>query len=419
MKKSEFMKSRWMKEAQQPNAENRVRKQFGSWIKRVRNRGLVEKAGRLWQYLTSGKCSAGDKLLVIAALLYLISPFDLIPDAIPVIGWLDDLAVATFVVKYLDNKLDKLELEEEIEGTEGLNDASMGPDASPLNTAAFSAPLAYEVEALRQIATDLGAEPQVAWADRIENRLERSSFRVLFLGKCNTGKSSLINALLGRKYLPERIIPVRRPVTFLLPGDREVLCSEDHDGTVTVHNSMDVLRDPDDACLNSSRRISAILPGNAVPSDACYVDSPGLEAPSPENVESTYEEVGDADAVVFVVDANYGLGHARLPPMDFADFASCPTAAGDQVKSASMSVSVNNSASCCCRPPVASCGPPYNRWDRKNSRSRAMRRRLSTLPTDWTSFASPFLTSIRQSFWRKASRMRFASRPAPSSRIGT
>ncbi len=33
-------------------------------------------------------------VILILALLYILSPIDLIPDVIPVVGWLDDLAVA-------------------------------------------------------------------------------------------------------------------------------------------------------------------------------------------------------------------------------------------------------------------------------------------------------------------------------------
>ena len=32
-------------------------------------------------------------IVIILALLYIISPIDLIPDFIPVVGWADDLAV--------------------------------------------------------------------------------------------------------------------------------------------------------------------------------------------------------------------------------------------------------------------------------------------------------------------------------------
>ncbi|MGL5956521.1 MAG: YkvA family protein [Brevinema sp.] len=38
-------------------------------------------------------------VILIAAILYVISPFDLIPDFTPIWGWLDDIAVITFIVK--------------------------------------------------------------------------------------------------------------------------------------------------------------------------------------------------------------------------------------------------------------------------------------------------------------------------------
>ncbi len=33
-------------------------------------------------------------IIVILAVLYILFPFDLIPDAIPIIGWVDDFIVA-------------------------------------------------------------------------------------------------------------------------------------------------------------------------------------------------------------------------------------------------------------------------------------------------------------------------------------
>jgi uncharacterized membrane protein YkvA (DUF1232 family) len=33
-------------------------------------------------------------IILILALLYILSPIDLIPDVIPVVGWVDDAAVA-------------------------------------------------------------------------------------------------------------------------------------------------------------------------------------------------------------------------------------------------------------------------------------------------------------------------------------
>ena len=39
------------------------------------------------------------KLLIAAALGYLITPVDLLPDTLPVLGWVDDVAVLAFAFK--------------------------------------------------------------------------------------------------------------------------------------------------------------------------------------------------------------------------------------------------------------------------------------------------------------------------------
>jgi uncharacterized membrane protein YkvA (DUF1232 family) len=38
-------------------------------------------------------------LMIVASLIYLVNPFDLIPDSIPVLGFVDDAAVITFVAR--------------------------------------------------------------------------------------------------------------------------------------------------------------------------------------------------------------------------------------------------------------------------------------------------------------------------------
>ena len=38
------------------------------------------------------------KLILTVGLLYILVPVDFIPDTIPVFGWLDDLAIASFIV---------------------------------------------------------------------------------------------------------------------------------------------------------------------------------------------------------------------------------------------------------------------------------------------------------------------------------
>lgn len=59
---------------------------------------LVYVALILYYTLQSDKVSFKDKALIIGALGYLISPIDVIPDAIPIAGLSDDLAALLYVL---------------------------------------------------------------------------------------------------------------------------------------------------------------------------------------------------------------------------------------------------------------------------------------------------------------------------------
>lgn len=75
---------------------------FVEKISRIAKRAgakLVYTALVLYYTLQSDKVSTADKALIVGALGYLISPLDVIPDTIPIVGLSDDLAVLIFVLR--------------------------------------------------------------------------------------------------------------------------------------------------------------------------------------------------------------------------------------------------------------------------------------------------------------------------------
>ena len=52
----------------------------------------------VWQLMWDPRVPRKLKLLPVAAILYLVWPFDLVPDFIPVLGQLDDLAVIAILL---------------------------------------------------------------------------------------------------------------------------------------------------------------------------------------------------------------------------------------------------------------------------------------------------------------------------------
>ena len=86
---------------------------FMSYSDKFSSKGFVEKISRiakragsklvyvalvLFYTLQSKEVSLKDKAIIVGALGYLISPLDVIPDAIPIVGLSEDLSVLMYVI---------------------------------------------------------------------------------------------------------------------------------------------------------------------------------------------------------------------------------------------------------------------------------------------------------------------------------
>lgn len=84
--------------------------QIGAKLKDM-NRGQIAKIWdevmALWRFMVDPKAPWQGKAIAIAALLYLVSPLDVVPDFLPVIGLGDDVAVILFAIKQLGEDLKK------------------------------------------------------------------------------------------------------------------------------------------------------------------------------------------------------------------------------------------------------------------------------------------------------------------------
>jgi len=112
----QFEEGRWYREAKSYLCDkNKVRDLLGLVSHMFRNRALapvLKDLILLYFYVSDivgGRYSQynGYKLiLIVAVLIYVVTPFDLIPDWIPGAGFLDDAALIGYVVKLADKELE-------------------------------------------------------------------------------------------------------------------------------------------------------------------------------------------------------------------------------------------------------------------------------------------------------------------------
>lgn len=82
----------------------------GSAIQKIKNK--LKSLGLLLRYYANGSYRSIDTkniVIVLAGMIYFISPIDLIPDILPIVGFADDIALISFIYNSLSEELDKFD----------------------------------------------------------------------------------------------------------------------------------------------------------------------------------------------------------------------------------------------------------------------------------------------------------------------
>lgn len=161
--------------------------------------------------------------------------------------------------------------------------------------------------------------PDSRHADQLRRAAERARtgrFVVLLLGCFSSGKSTLLNALLGRPVLPVKVNPCTAILTEVVHGEEAGVEVRHKDGRVDVHTVEDFVAtyqlqtaSEDTAGSEVSDRFGAIdravvrWPLALLRNGVVLLDTPGLDD-DPTRTARTLASLPDADAVIFTLSAN-------------------------------------------------------------------------------------------------------------------
>jgi uncharacterized membrane protein YkvA (DUF1232 family)/GTPase SAR1 family protein len=306
MKGKDFVESEWYKKGANPKEQERLKENFQKWKNRVTNVGILDKAGQLWNYFCSNKTTPQDKILIAAALIYIVAPIDFIPDLLPVIGWIDDIGIAGFALNHLNNKLSELALEEKIEGIpEEIMDTNENQNYGmpSFNNLNLNVKANYKLANVKNIAQNLNANTVIDAINEIKESYIDLTSNIVFVGRYSTGKTSLINSLLKHEWMATSDIPTTKALTYIFKGTKNRVYVEKSNGLIEEFSDLDFLKDREAEEYKSSDKIAIQLTDMGfLPENSRIIDTPGLEDPDINISEIAYKIVPKADAVIFVLD---------------------------------------------------------------------------------------------------------------------
>jgi len=169
---------------------------------------------------------------------------------------------------------------------------------------------------LRGIAGRLGADDVLTEVAAAGRRLAETTFRLVVLGEYKRGKSTLINALLGKSVLPMGVVPLTSVVTELRYRAEAGIEIEFLDGrsqAIKPDDLPDYVTEPGNPRnVRQVRRAVVFEPSHLLQEGVTIVDTPGVGSVFQHNSEVTYQFLEESDAVVIVLAADQPLSSEEL-----------------------------------------------------------------------------------------------------------
>ena len=138
----------------------------------------------------------------------------------------------------------------------------------------------------------------------LKNELQRKEVIIPLVGEFSSGKTSLINALIGKKILPVDITPttfVVNEVRFSSEADKIEITSKD--GAKKIYAE---LFDLSTINYSNASIVKVYVSNNTVPGNIVLVDLPGLSSEISRHDEVTLEYLPKAHCIFIIVDVNQG-----------------------------------------------------------------------------------------------------------------
>jgi GTP-binding protein EngB required for normal cell division len=177
------------------------------------------------------------------------------------------------------------------------------------------------LEALKEKGASFHLAGYAEGLERCRLKLQEDSYTVLVVGEAKRGKSSFINAIIGRDILPTDLDVATSQVFRVSQGERENYRLRFEDGSQRQIARTDLARfgsqlfadEPETARLRELIKwIEVEVPIRFLPRGVALLDTPGTGSLHARHSEITYRYANEADAVLFVLDSERPIVQEEL-----------------------------------------------------------------------------------------------------------
>jgi ribosome biogenesis GTPase A len=166
------------------------------------------------------------------------------------------------------------------------------------------------LRALAAVAGDLGMRSlQVDIEGARLPKLAEERFNLVVLGEFNHGKTTFVNALLGKPLLPAGITPTTAAINHIVWGETPRARAILRDGGVREIDPSELASyvTLDGEHAESTRYVELAYPAEILRDRVTLVDTPGVNDINEARAEITYSYIPRADAVIFLLDGTQVL----------------------------------------------------------------------------------------------------------------
>jgi Dynamin family len=168
------------------------------------------------------------------------------------------------------------------------------------------------------IALELDVPALSAAAEGLADRIADGRFYVACVGQFKRGKSTLLNALLGRELLPTGVVPVTSVVTVVRYGAPDAVIQlgdrKEHASLADLAEYVTEKANPENA--KGVVAVEAFVPSPLLAWGMCLVDTPGIGSVFRGNTAATKDFVPHIDAALVVLGADPPISADELALVD-------------------------------------------------------------------------------------------------------